>query len=68
MRLVSEMKHGQLPAGPETSPSYSSSNTASAAEWSSEQLFGAAREVSIRHEEHVYRLRRTKQGKLILTK
>jgi len=37
-------------------------------EWNTEQLFGAAHEVSIRHEGHVYRLRRTKLGKLILTK
>ena len=32
------------------------------------QLFGRAHEVGIRHEGHLYRLRRTKLGKLILTK
>ncbi len=37
-------------------------------EWSSEQLFGQAHEVGIRHEGHLYRLRRTRLGKLILTK
>ena len=39
-----------------------------APEWNSEQLFGRAQEVGIRHEGHLYRLRRTKLGKLILTK
>lgn len=39
-----------------------------AIEWNTEQLFGAAQEVGIRHEGHLYRLRRTKLGKLILTK
>jgi len=39
-----------------------------AIEWNTEQLFGTAHEVSIRHEGYVYRLRRTKLGKLILTK
>jgi hemin uptake protein HemP len=42
--------------------------TAGAIEWNTEQLFGTAHEVSIRHEGHLYRLRRTKLGKLILTK
>ena len=37
-------------------------------EWNSEQLFGRAQEVGIRHEGHLYRLRRTRLGKLILTK
>lgn len=37
-------------------------------EWTSEQLFGRAQEVGIRHDGHLYRLRRTKLGKLILTK
>jgi hemin uptake protein HemP len=39
-----------------------------APEWNSEQLFGRAQEIAIRHEGHLYRLRRTKLGKLILTK
>ena len=39
-----------------------------ATEWSSEQLFGPADEVVIRHGGSLYRLRRTKLGKLILTK
>ena len=42
--------------------------TAGAIEWNTTQLFGAAHEVGIRHEGHLYRLRRTKLGKLILTK
>ncbi len=37
-------------------------------EWTSEQLFGRAQEVGIRHDGRLYRLRRTKLGKLILTK
>ncbi len=37
-------------------------------EWTSAQLFGRAQEVGIRHDGHLYRLRRTKLGKLILTK
>lgn len=44
------------------------SKTAGAIEWNTTQLFGAAQEVGIRHEGHLYRLRRTKLGKLILTK
>ncbi|MEM9278718.1 MAG: hemin uptake protein HemP [Pseudomonadota bacterium] len=35
---------------------------------SSEQLFGTAREIGIEHENLLYRLRITKQGKLILNK
>ena len=42
--------------------------TAGTIEWNTTQLFGAAHEVGIRHEGHLYRLRRTKLGKLILTK
>ena len=42
--------------------------TAVRIEWNTKQLFGAAHEVGIRHEGHLYRLRRTKLGKLILTK
>ena len=42
--------------------------TTGAIEWNTTQLFGAAHEVGIRHEGHLYRLRRTKLGKLILTK
>ena len=41
--------------------------TVGAMEWNTTQLFGAAQEVSIRHEGHC-RLCRTKLGKLILTK
>jgi hemin uptake protein HemP len=32
------------------------------------ELFGTAREVVIRHEHHVYRLKQTSRGGLILTK
>ena len=39
-----------------------------AREWNSEQLFGREQEIVIRHESYLYRLRRTKLGKLILTK
>jgi hemin uptake protein HemP len=44
------------------------SKAAGAIEWSTEQLFGAAQEIVIRHQGLLYRLRRTKLGKLILTK
>lgn len=37
-------------------------------EISSEQLLQGAREVIIRHNDSIYRLRATNQGKLILTK
>lgn len=36
--------------------------------WSSEELFGSQREVTIVHGDQVYRLRQTRQGKLILYK
>lgn len=36
--------------------------------YDSQMLFGAAVEVEIVHQQQVYRLRRTAQGKLILTK
>ena len=36
--------------------------------WRSEELFRDQREVLIRHGEEVYRLRITRQGKLILNK
>ncbi len=52
----------------ETVPSSVESKATAAIEWNTEQLLGAAQEVSIRHEGRVYRLRRTKLGKLILTK
>ena len=52
----------------ETVPSSVESEAAGAIEWNTEQLFGAAHEVGIRHDGHLYRLRRTKLGKLILTK
>lgn len=37
-------------------------------EFDSQALFGTANEILIRHEDMLYRLRRTGQGKLILTK
>ncbi len=36
--------------------------------WTSQQLLGEAREVLIRHGEEIYRLRLTRNGKLILHK
>lgn len=36
--------------------------------WSSEQLFAGRTEIEINHGPHVYRLRQTSLGKLILTK
>jgi hemin uptake protein HemP len=36
--------------------------------WSSQQLFAGRTEIEITHGEHVYRLRQTSLGKLILTK
>ena len=38
------------------------------ARYDSHRLFGASVEVEIVHQQQVYRLRRTAQGKLILTK
>lgn len=37
-------------------------------QWSSQELFGMAREVLITHGDDVYRLRKTRNGKLILHK
>ena len=37
-------------------------------EWTTEQLLGDAVEVRIRHGDQIYRLRRTRNGKLILVK
>lgn len=34
----------------------------------SRELLGTNREIAIRHHDEIYRLRRTRQGKLILTK
>jgi hemin uptake protein HemP len=50
------------------SPTSVESNAAGGVDWSTCQLFGAAHEVGSRHEGHLYRLRSTKLGKLILTK
>lgn len=36
--------------------------------WYSEELFGARREILIKHGDEIYRLRCTRQGKLILNK
>ena len=49
-------------------PSADESTSKNAREWTSEQLFGRAQQIEIRHEGQLYRLRRTKLGKLILTK
>jgi hemin uptake protein HemP len=49
-------------------PSIDEAASKDAPEWNSQQLFGRAQEIGIRHEGHLYRLRRTKLGKLILTK
>jgi hemin uptake protein HemP len=67
------MPFAHKPNGLQRSPDVESltaveSNAAGGVEWSTTQLFGAAHEVGIRHEGHLYRLRRTKLGKLILTK
>jgi len=50
------------------SPTRVEPNAAGGIEWNTTQLFGPPREVGIRHEGHLYRLRRTKLRKLILTK
>lgn len=62
---VDETQGGTV--GESTSSSTPPKETGSV-EWNTEQLFGTAQEVSIRHADLLYRLRRTKQGKLILTK
>ena len=36
--------------------------------WTSEALFGSAQVIQIEHQQQVYQLRQTAQGKLILTK
>jgi hemin uptake protein HemP len=67
------MPFGNKPYGLQRSPDVESrtlveANGAAVVEWNTTQLFGTAHEVGIRHEGHLYRLRRTKLGKLILTK
>ena len=36
--------------------------------WHSEELFGTRREILIKHGDEIYRLRCTRQGKLVLNK
>lgn len=42
--------------------------TAEQRRWTSETLFGSAQVIQIEHQQQVYQLRQTAQGKLILTK
>ena len=44
------------------------SSKVSQRQWSSQELFGVEREVLITHGDDVYRLRKTRNGKLILHK
>jgi hemin uptake protein HemP len=49
-------------------PELPSSNAVAPRSLDSEALLGAKGEVEIAHQGEIYRLRRTRQGKLILTK
>lgn len=49
-------------------PSHPETTTVKIPTFSSEQLFGSSKEIGIEHEDLLYRLRITKQGKLILNK
>ena len=62
---------------PEFSPASTPTTAASAAQgplaapkelWYSEELLGTRREILIKHGDEIYRLRCTRQGKLILNK
>ena len=57
-------------AAPEHSMNPSEPDTASvaAADYESIELFGARTEITIRHDGSIYRLRVTRQGKLLLNK
>lgn len=52
----------QIPVSP------AEASTASKELWRSEELLGDRREILIQHGNEIYRLRRTRQGKLILHK
>lgn len=67
MQCASDVNRPQHGLDVEPAPSIEP-KTGVVVEWNTSQLFGTAREVGIRHEGHLYRLRRTKLGKLILTK
>ena len=49
-------------------PSSKDVNKAHQRSWRSEELFGASREILILHGDEIYRLRRTRNEKLILQK
>jgi hemin uptake protein HemP len=68
--MQSASRTDRLPHGldVETVRSSAKAKAAGAIEWNTDQLFGAAQEVGIRHDGQLYRLRRTRLGKLILTK
>jgi hemin uptake protein HemP len=56
------------PAAPSPSPPAASDAELARQSWRSEELLGERTEVLILHGTDVYRLRRTRQGKLILYK
>lgn len=66
MQSGSNAPRSQRP--PDVEQELSAAEKQARGEWNSEQLFGTSQEVGIRHQGHLYRLRRTKLGKLILTK
>jgi len=51
-----------------TTPATPKNSNLSVPNFSSNDLFGSANEITIEHESFLYRLRITKQGKLILNK
>ena len=55
-------------ADPSVTPAATPARTAAPAVWQSEDLFHGQREIVIQHGDLIYRLRRTRQGKLILHK
>lgn len=62
---------GRAPAAsppPRPADASPSPTPASPSRWTSDELLRGAEEVLIEHESSLYRLRRTSQGKLILTK
>ena len=68
---MNETSHPEIPAPAPVAAAAADAARAATGEresWRSEELLGARTEVLILHGNEVYRLRRTRQGKLILYK
>jgi hemin uptake protein HemP len=59
---------GRSPQEPAAAGAASSPHGDAVRHMRSSELFGASREVVIQHDQHVYRLKQTSRGGLILTK